>query len=67
MTQDQYGDTSKGSISEFVSPQGPLTPLLLGGYVKGVSRQGRNSMDVDDEQSDCKNWKGDQEQLHEAE
>ncbi|KAK2372718.1 hypothetical protein P8452_45965 [Trifolium repens] len=67
MTQDQCGDTSKGNISESVSPQGPLTPLLLGGSVKGVSSHGRNSMDADDEQSDCRNWKGDQEQLHEAE
>ncbi|GAU17394.1 hypothetical protein TSUD_232700 [Trifolium subterraneum] len=47
--------------------QGPLTPLLLGGSVKGLSSHGRNSMDADDEQSDCRNWKGDQEQLHEAE
>jgi hypothetical protein len=51
MTQDQCGDTSMGNIPESVSPQGPLTPLLLGGSVKGVSGHGRNSMDADDEQS----------------
>ncbi|XP_045816829.1 transcription factor HHO5 isoform X3 [Trifolium pratense] len=67
MTQDHREDTSKGNISESLSPQGPLTPLLLGGSVKGLSSHGRNSMDADDEQSDCRNWKGDHEQLHEAE
>ncbi|CAI8588815.1 unnamed protein product [Vicia faba] len=66
MIQDQ--DTSKGNLSESVSPQGPLTPILIGGSVKGLSSHGRNSVDAEDEQSDCRNWKDDQEQQqHEAE
>jgi len=67
MAQDQCEDISKGNFSESVSPQGPLTPLLLGGSVHGLSSHGRNSMDAEDEQSDCRNWKSDQEQQHEAE
>ncbi|XP_057449485.1 transcription factor HHO5-like isoform X2 [Lotus japonicus] len=58
MVQDQSGDKSKGSLSQSGSPQGPLTPLLLGGSVKGLSSPGRNSADAEDEQSDCWNWKG---------
>ncbi|XP_061341925.1 transcription factor HHO5-like [Gastrolobium bilobum] len=57
MTQDQCGDKSKGNLSQSGSPQGPLTPLLIGGSVKGLSSPGRNSMDAEDEQSDCRNWK----------
>ncbi|XP_004511969.1 transcription factor HHO5 isoform X2 [Cicer arietinum] len=61
MAQDQCGgdiSNSKGSLSESVSPQGPLTPLLIGGSVA------RNSVDAEDEQSDCRNWKS--EIQHEA-
>ncbi|RDX63539.1 Transcription factor HHO5, partial [Mucuna pruriens] len=58
MVQDECGDKSKGSLSQSGSPQGPLTPLLLGGSVKGLSSPGRNSVDAEDEQSDCRNWKG---------
>lgn len=65
MIEDQ--DTSKGNLSESVSPQGPLTPILIGGSVKGLSSHGRNSVDAEDEQSDCRNWKDDREQQHEAE
>ncbi|KAK7309230.1 hypothetical protein RJT34_05790 [Clitoria ternatea] len=58
MAQDQCGDNkSKGNLSQSGSPQGPLTPLLLGGSVKGLSSPGRNSLDGEDEQSDCRNWK----------
>lgn len=68
MAHDQCEeDTSEGNFSESVSPQGPLTPLLLGGSAQGLSSHGRNSMDAEDEQSDCRNWKSDQEQQHEAE
>ncbi|KAJ1436724.1 SANT/Myb domain [Sesbania bispinosa] len=35
MAQDQCGDKSKGNLSQSGSPQGPLTPLVLGGSVKG--------------------------------
>ncbi|KAK7307602.1 hypothetical protein VNO77_40810 [Canavalia gladiata] len=55
MDQDQCGDKSKGNLSQSGSPQGPL---LLGGSVRGLSSPGRNSMDAEDEQSDCRNWKG---------
>ncbi|XP_027361911.1 transcription factor HHO5 [Abrus precatorius] len=55
MGQEQCGDKSKGSLSQSGSPQGPL---LLGGSVKGLSSPGRNSVDAEDEQSDCRNWKG---------
>ncbi|KAK7406585.1 hypothetical protein VNO78_08213 [Psophocarpus tetragonolobus] len=66
MTQDQCGDKSKG-LSESGSPQGPLTPLLLrGGSAKGLSSPGRNSVDAEDEQSDCRNWKGGHHQQLEA-
>ncbi|KAG5061155.1 hypothetical protein GLYMA_01G183700v4 [Glycine max] len=61
MTQDECGDKSKGNMSQSGSPQGPLTPLLLGGAgsAKGLSSPGRNSVDAEDEQSsDCRNWKG---------
>ncbi|XP_020217660.1 transcription factor HHO5 [Cajanus cajan] len=60
MGQDECGEKSKGnlSVSQTGSPQGPLTPLLLGGSVKGLSSPGRNSVDAEDEQSDCQNWKG---------
>lgn len=57
-TQDQCGDKSKGNLSQSASPQGPLTPLLLGGSAKGLSSHGGYSMDAEDEQSDCRNWKG---------
>ncbi|XP_058772785.1 transcription factor HHO5 isoform X2 [Vicia villosa] len=67
MIQDQCGDTPKGNLSESVSPQGPLTPILIGGSAKGLSSTVRNSVDAEDEQSDCRNWKDDQEQQHEAE
>lgn len=63
MDQDECGDhiESKGNLSQSGSPQGPLTPLLIGG-------SGRNSMDAEDEQSDCRNWKGGirEQQLQEA-
>ncbi|XP_047160504.1 transcription factor HHO5-like [Vigna umbellata] len=60
MGQDECGDKSKGNLSQSGSPQGPLTPLLLGGggSAKGISSPGRNSVDAEDEQSDCRNWKG---------
>ncbi|CAJ1929759.1 unnamed protein product [Sphenostylis stenocarpa] len=61
MGQDECGDKSKGNLSsQSGSPQGPLTPLLLGGggSAKGLSSPGRNSVDAEDEQSDCRNWKG---------
>ncbi|KAL2348419.1 hypothetical protein Fmac_002419 [Flemingia macrophylla] len=57
MGQDECGEKSKGNLSQSGSPQGPLTPLLLGGSVKGLSSPGRNSVDAEDEQSDCRNWK----------
>ncbi|TKY70543.1 hypothetical protein E2542_SST06833 [Spatholobus suberectus] len=57
MAQDHSGDKSKGNMSQSGSPQGPLTPLLLRGSVKGLSSPGRNSVDAEDEQSDCRNWK----------
>ncbi|KAJ1419105.1 SANT/Myb domain [Sesbania bispinosa] len=66
MAQDQCGDKSKGNLSQSGSPQGPLTPLVLGGSVKGLSSPGRNSMDAEDEQSDCSNWKGGIQQQLEA-
>lgn len=46
---------AKENSSHSGSPQGPL---LLRGSVKGLSSPGRNSMDAEDEQSDCRNWKG---------
>lgn len=63
MSQDESGDKSKGNnMSQSGSPQGPLTPLILGGggggSAKGLSSPGQNSVDGEDEQSDCRNWKG---------
>ncbi|XP_020234481.1 transcription factor HHO5 [Cajanus cajan] len=49
-------DKSKGNLSQSGSPQGPL---FLGGSGKGLSSSGRNSTETEeDEQSDCRNWKG---------
>lgn len=55
MTQDQCGDKSKGNLSHSGSPQGPL---FKGGFGKGLSSSGRNSMDAEEDvQSDCHSWK----------
>ncbi|RDY03835.1 Transcription factor HHO5, partial [Mucuna pruriens] len=56
--QEKCGDNkSKGNLTQSGSPQGPL---FLGGSGKGLSSSGRsNSTDTEeDEQSDCRNWKG---------
>ncbi|KAF7828754.1 transcription factor HHO5-like [Senna tora] len=52
MVEDQCGEKSKVSLSQSVSPQGPL---LLGGSAKGHSSSGDGE---EDERSDCHSWKG---------
>lgn len=56
MNQDQSEDNkSMENSSKSVSPQGPLTPLLLGWSAKGVSSHGQNSVDAEEEHSDGHN------------
>ncbi|XP_044507391.1 transcription factor HHO6 [Mangifera indica] len=55
MSQDQYGDSSKGSSSQSGSPQGPLQ---LAGNTGGTSTTGGDSMEDDeDAKSEGHSWK----------
>ncbi|XP_022746494.1 transcription factor HHO6-like isoform X2 [Durio zibethinus] len=55
MSQDQYGDSSKGSSSESGSPQGPLQ---LATNTGGTSTTGGDSMEEDeDTKSESYSWK----------
>ena len=55
MSQDQYGDSSKGSSSQSGSPQGPLQ---LATNTGGTSTTGGDSMENDeDAKSETYSWK----------
>ncbi|GMI78805.1 HRS1 HOMOLOG6 [Hibiscus trionum] len=56
MSQDQYGESSKGSSSQSGSPQGPLQ---LATNTGGNSTPGRDSMEEDeDAKSESYSWRG---------
>ncbi|KAK8659791.1 hypothetical protein V6N13_029985 [Hibiscus sabdariffa] len=56
MSQDQYGESSKGSSSQSGSPQGPLQ---LATNTGGISTPGGDSMvDDEDAKSESYTWKG---------
>ena len=54
MSQDQYGDSLKGSSSQSGSPQGPLQ---LASNTGGTSTTGGDSMEDDDAKSEGYSWK----------